>query len=112
MPQPPQAPQVPPPLPTPRVTVIGGGDSPLAIYRAQVAKRDELGNQLNDLRNARGNLANELRDPMVTGADRVGLEGRITEGQRFVTRVLSDRETAAPAAPAALGTPLEARVPR
>lgn len=78
MSQPSKAPQAPPPPPTPRVTVVGGGESPLALYRAQVAKRDELRDQLNDLRDARGSLANELRDPTVTGADRVGLEARIT----------------------------------
>lgn len=86
MPQTPSAP-TPPSPPTPPITVvggggrpitiIGGGESPIAVYRAQVAQRSELGEQLERLHETRSGLSERLQDPMVTGVDRTGLEGRI-----------------------------------
>lgn len=64
------------------------------MYEAMRAQGRVLDNQLNELENARENLADQLRNPVVTGADRAGLEarlaqldGRITqiEGQRLVS---------------------------
>lgn len=79
-PSPPQAPEAP------RVTIlrpgsapviIGGGESPLAVYRAQVAQRRELGDQLEGLQRTRSGLSERLEDPTVTGADRAGMEARV-----------------------------------
>ena len=77
-----QAPVTPPPTPPAlpsgaRFTVVGGGESPTAVYRAQVAQREVLGDQLEKLQGTRQNLSERLTDPMVTGADRAGLESRI-----------------------------------
>lgn len=71
---PPAPPQ--PPIP-PRITIIGGGESPTAVYRAQVAMRKELGDQLENLQDTRHGLTERLQDPAVTGADRGGIEARI-----------------------------------
>ena len=70
--------QPPPPPTAPRFTIVGGGESPIALYRAQVAQRKELGDQLENLQDSRRGLSDRLQDPMVTGADRKGLETRIT----------------------------------
>ena len=69
---------VPPQPPTPpRITIIGAGESPIAVYRAQVAMRKELGDQLENLQDTRRGLSERLQDPAVTGADRGGIEARI-----------------------------------
>jgi hypothetical protein len=79
MPQLVPAPPAPPTPPaTPRVSIVGGGESPTAVYIARIAQRKELGNQLDNLQDTRRNLSERLQDPMVTGADRSGLESRIT----------------------------------
>ncbi len=79
-PPPPQAPDAP------RVTIIrpgstpvivGGGESPLAVYRALVAQRRELGDQLEGLQRTRNEMSEQLAEPTVTGTDRAGLEARI-----------------------------------
>ena len=73
-----QLPPEPPQLPTPpRITIIGAGESPIAVYRAQVAMRKELGDQLEKLQDTRHRLSERLQDPAVTGADRGGIEARI-----------------------------------
>lgn len=67
-----------PPVPVPRVTIVGGGESPTAVYRAQVAQRKVLGDQLDRLQDARRELSGRLREePPVSGADRAGIEARI-----------------------------------
>lgn len=69
---------IPEPPPAPRVTIVGGGESPTAVYRAEVAQRKELGDQLDRLQDNRRELSNRLQeDPPVTGADRAGIEARI-----------------------------------
>ena len=69
---------VPQPPPVPRVTIVGGGESPTAVYRAEVAQRKELGDQLDRLQDTRRELSSRLQeDPPVTGADRAGIEARI-----------------------------------
>jgi hypothetical protein len=68
----------PQPPSAPRVNIVGGGESPTAVYRAQVAMRKELGDQLEHLQSLRQDLSEHLReDPAVTGADRAGIEARI-----------------------------------
>jgi hypothetical protein len=51
--------------------------NPSAIYQGAVAARRELNDQRNNLQSDRHRLAEQLRDPMVTGADRAGLEAQI-----------------------------------
>jgi hypothetical protein len=72
------APAPPPPPSSPRIGIVGGGESPMAVYRAQVAMRKELGDQLDRLQDTRRELAGQLADPETSGAARAGIEGRIT----------------------------------
>jgi hypothetical protein len=89
MQQPVLAPPAPPALPGPlapgqRVTFIGAGDGgPTAVYRAQVAMRKELGDQLERLQDTRRDLASSLSEEGLTGAARAGIEARIaaTDGR-------------------------------
>jgi hypothetical protein len=55
------------------------------VYQALRASRQELANQIETLEDKRRELSERLQDPMVTGADRAGLEQRITAiDQRIV----------------------------
>jgi hypothetical protein len=49
------------------------------VYEALKAQRRELANQQSNLEDRRRDLSERLTDPMVGGADRKGLEQRITE---------------------------------
>jgi hypothetical protein len=75
----------PPPAPPtfPQVQVKANGvpfnQSPTAVLKGAEAARRELGNQLENLQDRRNNLSEKLQEPMVRGADRSGLEARITE---------------------------------
>jgi hypothetical protein len=78
------APPAPPSPPTPapgRVTYIGGGQSPTAVYRAQVAQRKELADQLEELQDTREKLVEQIAELAIAGAGmgpgRAGLEARI-----------------------------------
>jgi prefoldin subunit 5 len=77
------APAVPavPALPGQVVVNIPGapGASASAIFEALKAQRAELGNQLESLEDKRRDLSQRLEEPMVGGADKRGLEQRITE---------------------------------
>ena len=55
------------------------GASAAAVYQGLKAQRQELSNQLENLEDKRRDLAQRLEEPMVGGADRKGLEQRITE---------------------------------
>jgi hypothetical protein len=55
------------------------GSNATAVYEAFKAQRAELRNQLENLEDKRRDLSNRLEEPMVGGADRKGLEQRITE---------------------------------
>jgi len=79
MQQPALAPPPVPPVPPvgTRFTIVGGGESPTAMYRAQVAQRKELGDQLDRLQDNRRDLANRLGEPDIAHADKAGLEARI-----------------------------------
>ena len=72
---PPAAPAAPATPPVLRITTGDGG--PTAIYRAQVAMRKELGNQLERLQSARRELASSLNDGDLGAAARTGIEARI-----------------------------------
>lgn len=85
---------VPEPPPVPGVRIVGGGESPMAVYRAQVAQRRELGDQLDRLQDTRRELSSRLQeDPPVTGADRAGIEARIAGIDARITDV--DKQIAA-----------------
>ncbi len=63
-------------------TVTVGTDvlsSPQAVFQAFKAQRRELSRQMETLESSRSELSTQLQDPRVTGADRKGLEGRITD---------------------------------
>lgn len=77
-PAPPAAPAVPAIAGT-HVRVVGVEPGPSAIYQAFVNQRSELRDQLETLQDARRDLSRQLQDPMVTGADRAGLEKHISE---------------------------------
>ena len=74
--------QAPPSLPTPAVAqapVVGDAANPTAVLEGQRAARRELRSQLEQLESRREEIADQLRDPMVNGADKAGLEARIQE---------------------------------
>lgn len=73
-----QAPVVAP-TPTPMVIERIGTAGPGEVYRAVRAERTELRQQLGSLEEKRLAIARRLREGKVDGADRVGLEARITE---------------------------------
>jgi hypothetical protein len=76
MPQ--QTPPAPVLAPT-QVTVDGKSiASAPEVYQAFRAQRRELGRQMENLQSTRSELSARLVDPQVTGADRKGLETRIT----------------------------------
>ena len=47
------------------------------MYEALRAQGRVLDNQMNELENVREDIADQLRNPAVTGADRAGLETRL-----------------------------------
>lgn len=69
-----------PVLAQPTVTVNGQAiTTPQATYQAAKAQRRELSRQMDDLEGQRSQLSSQLQEPQVTGADRKGLETRITD---------------------------------
>ncbi len=80
-PAPDVAPAIAPAPPGQVIVQIPGapGASASATYEALKAQRTELGNQLENLEDKRRDLSQRLEEPMVGGADRKGLEQRITE---------------------------------
>ncbi len=81
-PAPPAAITIPPATP---VRIVGVNPSPSAVYEAYVNQRSELRDQLETLQDARRDLSRQLQDPMVTGADRAGLEKHISELDARIT---------------------------
>jgi hypothetical protein len=63
------------------------------VYRGLVEQRKELGQQLETLQDTRHTLSEQLQDPMVSGADRRGIEQRITNVDARIEAV--DRQIAA-----------------
>lgn len=73
------------------------------MYEALRAQGLILDNQLNELEHARDELADQLRNPIVTGADRSGLEARLAQldsriSQIEAQRMVSDQQIAQAAA--------------
>jgi hypothetical protein len=82
-------PSPPAPTPLPAVAQVGKGaqvfvdgkplGSPQAIYQAMVHQRDELGNQMERLKDERRDITNRLQgDAPMAAADKAGLEKRLT----------------------------------
>ena len=85
-------PQQPPPTPeapvlTPSQVTVGG--APIAsaydVYQAFRAQRRVLGSQLEGLQSERGEISRELQSETITGADRKGLEQRISQIDERIT---------------------------
>jgi hypothetical protein len=74
-----QAPIPTPPAPPTLVQVRPGVYSPAAVWKGFTAQRKELGQQLDHLQDQRNSLSEKLQEPLVRGADRAGLESRITD---------------------------------
>lgn len=92
-PTPPVPPQPPlPPEPVAPTIVFPGGAGPSEILQALKAQRTELARQLERLEDRRGELSNRLEEPMVGGADRKGLEARISDVDQRITSI--DKELA------------------
>ncbi len=70
---------VAPALPGQIILAGGQGASAAAVYEGLKAQRTELRNQLENLEDKRRDLSQRLEEPMVGGADRRGIEQRITE---------------------------------
>ena len=69
------------------VQVPGGPASAAAIYEGLRAQRNELRSQLENLEDKRRDLSQRLEEPMVGGADRKGLEQRITEVDQRISAI-------------------------
>jgi hypothetical protein len=87
------APPPPPAIAGSPVQVVGIPTSPTAVYQGFVAQRSELRDQLEGLQDQRRELSRQLQDPMVTGADRAGLEGHIAELDARISAI--DKQIAA-----------------
>lgn len=98
-------PAPPPPPPNSRFTIIGGGESPTAVYRAQVAQRKELADQLEELQDTREELVQSLTESSVTGAGRPGVEARITALDARIAEVDKQLAVADAAVARAAGIP-------
>lgn len=83
-PQAPEGPQVFVQVPGGHVVRSG---SPPAVYDGFRNQRNELKDQLDNLENQRENLASQLREPMVAGADKTGLEARIAVVDKRIVEV-------------------------
>jgi hypothetical protein len=76
-----------------KVNGLPFNQDPTAMLKAAEAARRELGNQLDNLQDRRNNLSERLQDPMVKGADKTGLETRISEIDARISTV--DKQIAA-----------------
>lgn len=82
----PTPPLPPAPLaPGARVRIIDASPSAAAVYEGFINQRRELRDQLENLQDTRQDLSRQLQDPMVSGADRAGLEQHITEIDARIT---------------------------
>ena len=99
---------------TPSPTTGLEGASPAAVYEALKAQRRELSNQLSNLEDRRRDLSGRLEEPMVGGADRKGLEQRITDvDQRIssIDKAIAESEAAIAKQAAVPGAVQERREP-
>ena len=69
------------PVIAPGQAIINGAavSSPQAVYQGFRAQRLELARQMETLESTRSDLSSRLEEPLVTGADKKGLEERITQ---------------------------------
>lgn len=89
-----------------RLTVSpNGAQSPVELYRAADAKREVLGDQLERLQERRQELTNELRHQAVAGADRTGLEKRLTDLDTRISALEGEIAEAERAVAQAAGVP-------
>ena len=89
----PPAPPAAPAIAGSQVRVVGVNPSPSAVYEAFVNQRRELRDQLETLQDSRRELSRQLKEPMVTGVDRAGLEQHIAELDARITSL--DQQIAA-----------------
>jgi len=117
-PPPAVAPVAPVPVAPPQIgqIVIPGapGASASAVFEALKAQRRELSNQLESLEDKRRDLSQRLEEPMVGGADRKGLEQRITEIDQRISSIdkqIAESEAQIARAAAVPGAVVERREP-
>ena len=84
----PAAPQAPG---VPQIVVDGRSISgPSDVYQAFQAQRRELTRQLSGLEDQRRSIASRLRQESTTGADKAGLESRLTQIDERITKLNQD----------------------
>ncbi len=93
----PELPPPPPPTPVPGTAAViaQGAGTPVTasaseVYEAFKAQRNELNRQLSTLEDKRLAIARRLRDGEVQGADKVGLEARLTELDGQIAQAYKD----------------------
>lgn len=69
------------PVIAPGQVIVNGAalSSPQAVYQGFRAQRRELARQMETLESTRSELSSRLEEPLVSGADKKGLEERITQ---------------------------------
>lgn len=87
------------------VVTRAGAESPAQLYRAAEAKREVLGEQLDRLQERRQELTNELRHQAVSGADKAGLEKRLTDLDTRISAIEGEIAEAERAVAQAAGVP-------
>lgn len=87
----PTTPVAPPPpaVPQPEVVTLPGGHAatPADVYQAFRAQRRELARQLDELEDSRDELARQLQEPLVAGADKRGVEQRIAAVDQRISAI-------------------------
>ncbi len=110
------APAIAPVAPTPPGigVTFPGSASASAIYEALKAQRSELRNQLENLEDKRRELSQRLEEPTIGGADRKGVEQRITEIDSRISAIdkqIGESEARIASAAAVPGAVVERREP-
>ena len=101
-----QAPAAPPPPDPLHVTTAQlAGEEPAAIYRAAEAARSELRSQLGNLEDKRREMSSQLRNGSLGGADRAGVEARISDIDKRISNMETQIATADLAVAKAAGVP-------
>ena len=102
------------PIATYQGVPVPGSASASAIYEALKAQRSELRGQLDNLEDKRRDLSNRLQEPMIGGADRKGLEQRITDVDQRISAIdkqIGESESRIAAQAAVPGSVQERREP-
>jgi hypothetical protein len=79
--------------PSPAPTLPSTPATAAEMYEALRAQGRVLDGQLNELEHARDELADQLRNPIVTGADRAGLESRLAQLDSRISQIEAQRLT-------------------